>query len=222
MGGDALYTVLLFERIVEMPKLNDDDRPAAQWLTDQLTAAGLPIDGDPAGGSVATRWFELPATARVLDEDFEDRELPFMVYRALVLEVDKDAALARAKPGEEGWEFQWLAAKALRDLCDALDPPLAFVRRDPVEDIATFVNDLWPELIRRGNAEGLAVFDFPLWYVAQRFADEIPPVLGQNNLSSVLPSQRGVFVLTGQDIDVWMLGSINDWMPKVYGDEDDL
>jgi hypothetical protein len=74
MGGDALYMVLWSERVVRWPKLSDD-RPAAQWLTEQLTAGGLPIDGDPAGGSVATTWFGLPATARVLDEDLEDHRL---------------------------------------------------------------------------------------------------------------------------------------------------
>ncbi|GAA0905245.1 hypothetical protein [Virgisporangium aurantiacum] len=214
MGGDALYTVLWSERVVRWPKLSDD-RPAAQWLTEQLTAGGLPIGGDPAGGSVATTWFGLPATARVLDEDLADPWLDYLVYRVLVIEVDKATALARAKTAKEGRQFQWRAAMALRDLCDTLDPPLAFVRRDPVDDIATFVKDLWPALIRRGNAVELSTLDFPLWYVQNRFADEIPPVLGMKNLSRVLPSQRGVFMLTGQLIDDWMLGSIDDWMPII-------
>jgi hypothetical protein len=216
-GGHALYTVVLFERIVEVAELADD-RPAGQWLADQLARCGLPIDGDPAGGSVATTWFELPATARVLDEDFEGRELAYMVYRALVLEVDRAAVLARSTAGQEGPRYQWRAAVALRDLCDALDPALAFVRRDPVDDIARFVDDLWPQMISSGFAQALSTYNFPLWYVQQRWADDVPGVPGQTRLPE-LPARRGTLVLTGRHVEEWMVSSVDDWLP--IPDDDD-
>lgn len=120
----------MFERFVEVPEFGDD-RTAGQRLADQFARCGLPIDGDPAGASVATIWFDLPATARVLEADFEERVLAFMVYRALVIEVDRAVALARAtlrRP--DGPRYQWRTAQDLRDLFDALDPPI----RDDEDD----------------------------------------------------------------------------------------
>jgi hypothetical protein len=193
-----MFAAFVLDRIVDVPELGlNEDRVA--WAQERLGRVGAPLRmTNPRSGTgldglpdLATEWLDSPAVVRVIDAE---------EYRALVLVVSRSTVYGNVVHAGEAYPLH--AAGQFRDLCDATDPTYAFVQTAPVDVIPDFLENVSAELLGLRLAR-LATFGFPLWYVNQAWARDLPANAGVT-LDGQLPARHGVLVLDRDSLATWL------------------